>query len=315
MAIATRTSPLALAQTTMVQALLAQAHDQDDAEAAFPILGMTTTGDKITDRALLAAGGKGLFTKELETALLDGSARFAVHSMKDVPTRLPDGLEVAAILPREDPRDVLLTRGGVSQVQDLPEGAVLGTASIRRQAQALAIRPDLKIELLRGNVDTRLEKLRAGVVDATFLARAGLRRLGRAEAEREPVETTTMLPAPAQGCVGIEIRSDDDAAREALAALDHADSHICAAAERGFLAALDGSCRTPIAAYATVDGSKIHLRGEAVTPDGAHRWFEETRTTLPDASPDAAAALGRELGAAVRKAGGAMLEQVLTGTQ
>jgi hydroxymethylbilane synthase len=136
MAIATRTSPLALAQTTMVQALLAQAHGQDDAEAAFPILGMTTTGDKITDRALLAAGGKGLFTKELETALLDGSARFAVHSMKDVPTRLPDGLEIAAILPREDPRDVLLTRGGVSQVQDLPEGAVLGTASIRRQAQA-----------------------------------------------------------------------------------------------------------------------------------------------------------------------------------
>jgi hydroxymethylbilane synthase len=168
---------------------------------------------------------------------------------------------------------------------------------------------------LRGNVDTRLEKLRSGVVDATFLARAGLRRLGRAEAEREPVETTTMLPAPAQGCVGIEIRSDDDAAREALAALDHADSHICAAAERGFLAALDGSCRTPIAAYATVDGSKLHLRGEAVTPDGAHRWFEETRTTLPDASPGAAAALGRELGAAVRKAGGAMLEQVLTGTQ
>jgi hydroxymethylbilane synthase len=139
--------------------------------------------------------------------------------------------------------------------------------------------------------------------------------LGRAEAEREPVETTTMLPAPAQGCVGIEIRSDDDAAREALAALDHADSHICAAAERGFLAALDGSCRTPIAAYATVDGSNIHLRGEVVTPDGAHRWFEETRTTLPDVSPDAAAALGRELGAAVRKAGGAMLERVLTGTQ
>jgi hydroxymethylbilane synthase len=315
MAIATRTSPLALAQTTMVQALLAKAHNQSDAEAAFPILGMTTTGDKITDRALLAAGGKGLFTKELETALLDGSARFAVHSMKDVPTRLPDGLEIAAILPREDPRDVLLTRGGVSQVQDLPEGAVLGTASIRRQAQALAIRPDLKIELLRGNVDTRLEKLRAGVVDATFLARAGLRRLGRAEAEREPVETTTMLPAPAQGCVGIEIRSDDDAARAALAALDDADSHICAAAERGFLAALDGSCRTPIAAYATVNGSEIHLRGEAVTPDGAHRWFEETRITLPDASPDAAAALGRDLGAAVRKAGGAMLERVLTGTQ
>ena len=314
MAIASRTSPLALAQTTMVQALLAKAHGHDDAEAAFPINGMKTTGDKITDRALLAAGGKGLFTKELETALLDGSARFAVHSMKDVPTRLPDGLEIAVILEREDPRDVLLTRGAVSQVQDLPEGAVLGTASIRRQAQALAIRPDLKIELLRGNVDTRLDKLRSGSVDATFLARAGLRRLGRAEAERAPVDPTTMLPAPAQGCVGIEIRSDDDEARAALAPLDHIDSHIAASAERGVLEALDGSCRTPIAAYATVDGSDIHLRGEAISPDGKHRWSEEIRATLPDASPGAAAALGRDLGAAIRKAGGAALEQVIAGT-
>ncbi len=314
MAIASRTSPLALAQTTMVQALLAKAHGFDDAEAAFPINGMKTTGDKITDRALLAAGGKGLFTKELETALLDGSARFAVHSMKDVPTRLPDGLEIAVILEREDPRDVLLTRGGISQVADLPECAVLGTASIRRQAQALAIRPDLKIELLRGNVDTRLDKMRSGEVDATFLARAGLRRLGRAEAEREPVDPSTMLPAPAQGCVGIEIRSDDDEARAALAPLDHIDSHVAAAAERGVLEALDGSCRTPIAAYAIVDGSDIYLRGEAIAPDGKHRWAEDIRATLPDATPAAAAALGRDLGTAIRKAGGAMLEQVIAGT-
>ncbi|MFW5660811.1 MAG: hydroxymethylbilane synthase, partial [Oceanicaulis sp.] len=185
MAIATRTSPLAMAQSLDVQARLAEAAVVDK-EDGFPILGMKTTGDKITDRALLEAGGKGLFTKELETALLSGEARFAVHSMKDVPTRLPDGLEIAAILKREDPRDVLLTRDGVSRIEDLPHGAVLGTASIRRQAQALALRPDLKIVLLRGNVDTRLNKLRSGDVDATFLARAGLRRLGREEAEREP---------------------------------------------------------------------------------------------------------------------------------
>lgn len=314
MAIATRTSPLALAQTTMVQALLAKAHGHADAEAAFPIMGMKTTGDKITDRALLAAGGKGLFTKELETALLDGSARFAVHSMKDVPTKLPDGLEIAVILEREDPRDVLLNRDGISQVADLPQGAILGTASIRRQAQALAIRPDLKIELLRGNVDTRLEKMRSGEVDATFLARAGLRRLGRAEGALDPVDPATMLPAPAQGCVGIEIRCDDEEARAALAPLNHADSHIAAAAERGVLEALDGSCRTPIAAYAMIDGANIYLRGEAVAPDGKQRWFEEVRATLPDTTPAAAAALGRELGSAIRKAGGSALEQVIAGT-
>jgi hydroxymethylbilane synthase len=314
MPIATRTSPLALAQSHMVQAMLTQAAGEEDADQAFPIMGMTTTGDKITDRALLAAGGKGLFTKELERALLAGDARFAVHSMKDVPTKLPEGLEIAAILPREDPRDVLLTRDGISRIEDLPDGAVLGTASIRRQAQALALRPDLNIVLLRGNVDTRLNKLKSGEVDATFLARAGLRRLGRAEAERDPIEVASMLPAPAQGCVGIEIRSDDEQARGALKALDHAESHISAAAERGFLAALDGSCRTPIAAYATLDGARLHLRGEALTPDGAHRWSEEVHATLPEVEPAVAAELGRELGAAVRKSGGAALERVIADT-
>ncbi len=311
MAIATRTSPLALAQSRMVQALLTQAAGEDDAEQAFPIMGMTTTGDKITDRALLAAGGKGLFTKELERALLAGEARFAVHSMKDVPTRLPDGLEIAAILPREDARDVLLTRDGTSRIEDLPQGAVLGTASIRRQAQALALRPDLKVVLLRGNVDTRLNKLKSGEVDATFLARAGLRRLGREEAGRDPIEISSMLPAPAQGCVGIEIRTDDEQARAALKALDHAESHVSAAAERGFLAALDGSCRTPIAAFATLDGARLHLRGEALTPDGAHRWSEEVHATLPEVEPAVAAELGRELGAAVRRSGGDALERVI----
>ncbi|MFW6412891.1 MAG: hydroxymethylbilane synthase, partial [Oceanicaulis sp.] len=194
--IATRTSPLATTQTKDVQARLAAATGRT-AEIDFPILGLQTTGDRITDRALLAAGGKGLFTKELDAALLSGQARFAVHSMKDVPTRLPEGLEIAAILEREDPRDVLITNSDIARVDDLPEGAVLGTASIRRQAQALRRRPDLKIVLLRGNVDTRLEKIRSGEIDATFLARAGLRRLGRAEAGRDPVCDSEMIPAPA----------------------------------------------------------------------------------------------------------------------
>lgn len=314
MAIATRTSPLAMAQALDVQARLAEAAGADDKDAAFPILGMVSTGDRITDRALLAAGGKGLFTKELETALLAGEARFAVHSMKDVPTKLPDGLEIAAILKREDPRDVLLTRDGTSRIEDLPEGAILGTASVRRQAQALALRPDLKVVLLRGNVDTRLGKLRSGEMDATFLARAGLRRLGREEAEREPLATESVLPAPAQGCVGVEIRSDDSEAREILKALDHRASHVCAAAERGFLAALDGSCRTPIAAFAVLEGETLHLRGEALSPDGTQRWARESRDRMQSADPLEAAQLGRALGLAVREAGGeALLRAVAEG--
>lgn len=312
--IATRKSPLAMAQTLDVQRRLGEAGGHPDAEAAFPVLSMSTTGDQITDRALLEAGGKGLFTKELDRALLDGAARFAVHSMKDVPTRLPDGLEIAAILEREDPRDVLLTLDGTARIEDLPEGAVLGTASIRRQAQALALRPDLKIELLRGNVDTRLDKLRSGSVDATFLARAGLRRLGRAEAERTPLETSAVLPAPAQGAVGVAIRTDDAEARQALAALNHSASQVCVAAERGFLEALDGSCRTPIAAHATLDGAEIHLRGEALTPDGAKRWANETRTALPELAPEAARLLGHALGREVKAAGGEALAQAVAET-
>jgi hydroxymethylbilane synthase len=312
MAIATRTSPLAMAQSLDVQARLAAAAGLS--LDAFPIMGMKTTGDKITDRALLEAGGKGLFTKELETALLSGEARFAVHSMKDVPTKLPDGLEIAAILKREDPRDVLLTRDGTSRIEDLLEGAILGTASIRRQAQALALRPDLKVVLLRGNVDTRLEKLRSGEVDATFLARAGLRRLGRTEAERDPLDPESVLPAPAQGCVGVEIRSDDDAARAALKALDHAASHACAAAERGFLAALDGSCRTPIAAYARLEDKTLHLRGEALSPDGTQRWARETRETLEGEDPLAAARIGHAMGLLVKEAGGDALARAVAET-
>ena len=312
-AIASRTSPLALAQTHHVQACLGQAH-QCDAEARFPVLGMTTTGDQITDRALLAAGGKGLFTKELETALLSGEARFAVHSMKDVPTQLPDGLTIAAILPREDPRDVLLTRDGVSRIEDLPEGAVLGTASIRRQAQALAIRPDLKITLLRGNVDTRLNKLKSGEMDATFLARAGLNRLGRDEAQRTPLEVESVLPAPAQGCVGIEIRSDDQDARDLLAPIDDPFSAVAAYAERGFLRALDGSCRTPIAAYARYENGMLWLIGEALAPDGTARWRDEVKAPLETADRERAAEIGFTLGQSVKAAGGRALAEIVQQT-
>jgi hydroxymethylbilane synthase len=314
MPIATRTSPLALAQTRDVQARLARAHGEKEPEESFPILGLTTTGDKITDRALLLAGGKGLFTKELERALLDRKARFAVHSMKDVPTTLPEGLEIACVLEREDPRDVLLTRDGISRIEDLPEGATLGTASIRRQSQALALRPDLNIVLLRGNVDTRLEKLRSGEMDATFLARAGLRRLGREQGELPPLELSAVIPAPAQGAVGIEICSDDDEARRALEPLNHLTTQICIAAERGFLQALDGSCRTPIAAHATLDGLEIHLRGEALTPDGSKRWANETRTQLPELDPGAARLLGYELGLEVKRAGGDALARIVAET-
>ncbi|WBQ10039.1 hydroxymethylbilane synthase [Hyphomonadaceae bacterium ML37] len=312
MPIATRTSPLALAQAYNLQAILGQAAGVEDYAAAFPILGLSTTGDRITDRALLAAGGKGLFTKELETALLAGEARFAVHSMKDVPTRLPEGLAIAAILEREDPRDVLLVANGSAQLADLPQGAVLGTASIRRQAQALAARPDLKVTLLRGNVDTRLGKVRDGAIDATFLARAGLRRLGRDEAKLTPIDTGAMLPAPAQGCVGVEIRMGDAQAQALCAAIQHHDSALAAAAERGVLEALDGSCRTPIAAYAHIVNGEIRLSAEALSEDGKQRWTGSG--SAPAMGLAEAAALGRSVGEHIRDAGGAALAAIIAGT-
>ena len=313
--IATRTSPLALAQAHDVQRRLAKAHGASDPEQAFPILGLTTTGDRITDRALLAAGGKGLFTKELERALLSREAAFAVHSMKDVPTRLPEGLTIAAILEREDPRDVLLIADGSTTPDRLPDGAVLGTASIRRQAQALNARPDLKPQLLRGNVDTRLAAVKNGAVHATFLARAGLKRLARPEAALTPVPIEIMLPACAQGAVGVEIGADDEEARAALAPLNHGPSALAVAAERALLEALDGSCRTPIADHAVLQGDRLMLHGEALTPDGRRRWAAQGETVLNGQDPAAsAAALGRGLGEEIRAAGGEALRQVIAET-
>lgn len=308
--IATRKSPLALAQALEVQALLAKAHGvaERDKDAAFPILGLVSTGDKIQDRTLLEAGGKGLFTKEIDEAQLDGRAAFAVHSMKDVPTTLPAGLELGAVLEREDPRDVLISSGGETRLEDLPEGCVFGTASLRRQSQLLNLRPDIKVIPLRGNVGTRLSKLAAGEVHATFLAKAGLNRLGHQLDNAAPIDPDTMLPAAAQGAVGVTIRSGDKNARALLEPLHHAPTALAIAAERGFLAALDGSCRTPIAAY--VNNVSMDFTAEVLTPDGQMKWRESRSVDMSGLSLSDADQIGRELGAIVKSAAGEHLSRV-----
>jgi hydroxymethylbilane synthase len=302
--LATRNSPLALAQAQLTQAqLMAVTGEKAD---TFPILGLTSTGDKLTDRTLIEAGGKGLFTKEIDEALLSGDAAIAVHSMKDVPTELPDGLMLGAILEREDPRDVLLTANGSCQLQDLPQGARLGTASLRRQAQALALRPDLDVTTLRGNVGTRLGKLKAREFDATFLAIAGLKRLGRTEGSFSPCSLETILPAAGQAAIGLVVRRDDDDAVSATALLNHLPSALALTAERAFLRALDGSCRTPLAAHAVIENGVLTIRGEALLPDGSESWAHEVIGPA-----DSADDLGRELGEYIRGAGGKKLAQVI----
>lgn len=309
--IATRRSPLALVQARDVQARLAAAHNVPEAErdTLFPILGLVSTGDKIQDRTLLEAGGKGLFTKEIDEALLDGRASFAVHSMKDVPTQLPDGLEIAAMLEREDPRDMLLARGGETRLADLPEGVTVGTASLRRQAQLLYRRPDIQVVPLRGNVDTRLGKLREGEIYATFLARAGLNRLGRDEAKADPVDPSEMLPAVGQGAVGVALRTDDAEAHALLAPLNHHLTEISVLAERAFLERLDGSCRTPIAAHMHIES--MDLAGEVLSPDGKIRWHERVRFDLSTASRDDVVRMGSDLGQTIRDAAGDQLAAAL----
>ena len=261
--IGTRGSPLALAQAHQVRDLLIAAHS----EMPEPELRVIkTTGDQVTDRRLADIGGKGLFTKEIEQALLDGAVDIAVHSMKDVETWLPDGLTVDCFLPREDPRDTLL---GAASIAALPEGARVGTASVRRSAQLLAARPDLKITMLRGNVGTRLDKLAAGEIDATLLAVAGLKRLGRADAIGAVLEPDEFLPAVAQGAIGIERRTDDAHTAALLAPLNHGPTALRVTAERAMLAALDGTCRTPIGGLASLDGERLTLDGLLVWPDGS----------------------------------------------
>jgi hydroxymethylbilane synthase len=270
--IGTRGSPLALAQAHEVVGLLIKAHKL--AEGACEIVVIKTSGDRITDRPLAEEGGKGLFTKEIEEALLAGSIDLAVHSMKDMSTLLPAGLTIGAALKREDPRDAFISIK-YSSLAEVPEGAVIGTSSLRRQAQVLHRRPDLKIVPLRGNVGTRLKKLADDQASATFLACAGLNRLGLAEHIREPVSTEIMLPAVAQGAIALELRAGDTDTAQLIAPLNDAATALCVAAERAFLAKLDGSCRTPIAGLAELSGNVVRFRGEILTPDGKQRLATE----------------------------------------
>ena len=279
--IGTRGSPLALAQAHETRARLMAAHGLP--EAAFEIAVIKTTGDRVTDRPLAEIGGKGLFTKEIEEALLEGAIDIAVHSMKDMPTVLPAGLAIACLLPREDVRDafVSLTHANLAA---MPEGAVVGTSSLRRRAQLLNRRPDLRVVEFRGNVQTRLRKLADGVAEATFLACAGLHRLGQAAVIRAAISPDEMLPAIAQGAIGIEARSDNAAAEALLAPIHHAPTATRLAAERAFLAALDGSCRTPIGGLAEITGEDLRFRGEIIRPDGSERLATERRGPLGEAA-------------------------------
>ena len=297
MAIGTRGSPLALAQAHTVAGLIPMARPG----AAPPtIKPMRTAGDVLIDKPLAAFGGKGLFTRELDDALLADAVDLAVHSMKDVPTTLPAGIVIAAVLPREDIRDVFVTADR-STLAALPEGARVGTSSLRRRAQVLARRPDLEVVEFRGNVNTRIDKIRRGVADATILARAGLNRLGiEADELGVTLDVTDMLPAPAQGAIGIACREDDEALRALLAKLNDPVTDRAIACERALLAALDGSCRTPIAAFARDEGGRLILDALIAEPDGGAIF----RTRREGAARDAEA-MGGDAGAELRDRAGA----------
>lgn len=275
--IGTRGSPLALAQAEEVKARLIAAHGLPAQAVEIEVI--ATKGDQIQDRALSEVGGKGLFTKEIDRALLAGEVDFGVHSMKDVATTPPDGVAFPAILPREDVRDAFFARDAEA-LAALPEGATVGTASLRRQAQTRWRRPDLQVVLLRGNVQTRMRRLAEGEIDATFLALAGLNRLGLADRARSVTPVEEMLPAAAQGAVGVAARSNDFAAIDALAPLNCPSTTLRIAAERAFLGRLDGSCRTPIAALAVVRGDRLEFRGEILRPDGSERHADGASSAL-----------------------------------
>jgi len=292
-----------MTQSGIVQREIAAAlgAEPEDADKVAPLVVITTTGDRVQDRRLLEVGGKGLFTKEIEEALLDGRIDCAVHSLKDMPSELPPGLAIGAIPEREDPRDAFLSHKAES-IAGLAHGATLGVAGLRRQAQAQYRRPDLQPVLLRGNVDTRLAKLEAGVADAIILAIAGLNRLGLGHLPRSLLDPIEQPPAPGQGALAIEVRAGDIGAPW-LAALRHVPSMITVAAERGALAALEGSCKTAIGAYARIDGARLSLIVEALTPDGARRFRHEGETDAAGGEA-AARALCERLGHAVRDEGG-----------
>jgi hydroxymethylbilane synthase len=289
--IGTRGSPLALWQAHEVRRCLMAAHDLP--EAAFAIVIIKVTGDQVLDRPLKEIGGKGLFTREIEEALLDGSIDIAVHSMKDMPTLQPEGLLLDCYLARADVRDGFVSPG-FAGIADLPQGAKVGSSSLRRRAQLKLRRPDLELVEFRGNVQTRMRKLEDGVAHATFLAMAGLTRLGMAEVARSAIDPAEMLPAVAQGAIGIERRSTDTRTAALLDAIHHAETGHRLAAERQFLATLDGSCETPIAGLAVLEGSELWLRGEILRPDGSRALSGELRGPVAD-GPALGAALARDL--------------------
>ena len=284
--IGTRGSPLALAQAHMVRAALAAAHGLDlgrDPAAAIEIVTIRTSGDRIQDRPLADSGGKGLFTKEIEDALIAGDVDLAVHSAKDLTTLLPAGLTIAACLRREDARDAFISRKAAS-LAALAQGATLGTASLRRQAQVKRLRPDLNIVPLRGNVETRLRKLDEGAMDATILALAGLKRLQRADAATAILEPHDFLPAVGQGAIAIQARENDEATREKLAAISHPATLTALVAERAFLEILDGSCRTPIGGHAVVENDRLQFRGMIIRSDGSQAHETERDGSFRDAA-------------------------------
>ena len=305
--IGTRGSKLAVTQAGHMQRRIAAAlgYGPEAAEQVAPLVRIVTTGDQVQDRRLLEIGGKALFTKEIEEAMLDGRIDCAVHSMKDVPVERRPGLVLAAIPEREDPRDAFVSPR-FERLEDLPQGARLGTASLRRQAQALHVRPDLDVVMVRGNVDTRLAKLERGEADALLLALAGLRRLGLDGVVRSALDPLANPPAPGQGALAIET-PERLAEADWVRALRHAPTAVAVAAERGALEALEGSCRTAIGAHARLEGSDLALTVEALTPDGALRFRREARIAYADDAAAEARRLGERLGAEIRREGGGRL--------
>lgn len=303
--IATRKSALALWQAEHVASLLRKAHT----ELRVELVPLSTQGDRILDRSLAVIGGKGLFIKELEIALEEERADIAVHSMKDVPAQIPAGFRIGAVLKRADPLDAFVARAGIANLEALPKGARLGTSSLRRQAQLYALRPDLKIEALRGNVDTRLKKLDGGEVDAILLACAGLMRLGLESRITVRLDPCKCLPAVSQGIIGIECRDSDSYTLRLLAALEDAPTRAVMDAERSFAHTLGGSCTSPIAAYAQLEGAQLDLEGLVAAPDGSR-----VMRAAQSGSAEHAAEVGRQLAARLLATGaGALLEQLAKG--
>ncbi|MBZ9981710.1 MULTISPECIES: hydroxymethylbilane synthase [unclassified Mesorhizobium] len=294
--IGTRGSPLALAQAQETQARLMAAHGLP--QEAFEIVVISTSGDRIQDRPLSEAGGKGLFTKEIEEALLARAIDIAVHSSKDMPTQLPDGLELSAFLPREDARDAFVGRAAKT-IADLPRGAKVGSSSLRRQALIRRMRPDLDVVMFRGNVQTRLRKLDEGVAAGTILAHAGLKRLGLGHVATDLIPLDIFPPAPGQGAIGIETRIGDGDVEQMLAAIHDLPTGQALACERAFLAALDGSCRTPIAGHAVIDGADLSFAGLIISPDGTQSHMVEMKGLALDA-----ARIGEEAARTVRARAG-----------